>query len=181
MKSRDDRQRLVLQALALGLAGGMRSWPPLAMFAATYDAAPTGSGWRRWPILRNPWGRRALIALGVGETVADKWPGTISRLQVKPQLTHIDGGLLGRVGLDAVAGAALGSEYSSRNSTIVGAAVGGLAALLGNVAGNRVRQAVVASTKLPDPTVGMIEDVACFALLTAVTRSRGVRLARPKA
>ena len=178
MKSLSNRQRLVLQALGLGFAGGLRSWPPLGMMALTYDVAPATSGWKRWPVLRNPWGRRALIALAAAEPIADKWPNTIPRTQVKPQLTHIDGGILGRTALDAIAGAALGSEYPEKNATILGAAVSGVAALLGNFVGQRVRQAVADSTKLPDYTVAAIEDVISILPLVAVARSRGVRLAR---
>lgn len=180
MKSPSNRQRLVLQAVGLGLAGGLRSWPPLGMMALTYDAAPAKSGWKRWPILRNRWGRRALIALSAAEPIADKWPNTIPRTQLKPQLTRIDGGILGRSGVDALAGAALGSEHREKNSTLLGAAVAGAAALVGNFVGKNVRQAVVGSTKLPDPTVAMVEDVAAALPLAAVAHSRGIRLARKK-
>lgn len=181
MKCRGDLQRLVLQASILGFAGGLRSWPPLGMMALTYDLAPADSDWKRWPVLRNRWGRWALIALAAAEPIADKWPRTIPRTQLKPQLSHIDGGLIGRTALDTVAGAALGSEQRGKYSTTVGAMVGGVAALLGNFVAERVRREVVNSTKLPDPTVGAIEDVVCISMLIVVARSRGVRLTRSDA
>ena len=172
MRSRNDPRQLVIRALGLGFAGGLRSWPPLAALMLTYDRAPATAGWKRWPVLRSPWGRRALIVLGVLEPIADKWPGTQSRLSLKPQLTHTDGGLIGRVAVDTLAAAALGSEYRVKNSVALGAAVGAAGALVGNYAGYSAREAVKRSTGLPDPTVGTIEDEVCIGLLTAVVGTR---------
>lgn len=176
MASNGARKRLVLQALALGVAGGLRSWPAVAMMALTHKVAPATSGWTGWPVFNTAGGRSWLIALAAAEPVADKWPGTIPRVRLKPQLTHIDGGIIGRVAIDTYAAAALGSEYPEKNSIPLAATVGGAAALVSNYAAMAVRDAIVKRTKLPDPTVGSIGDVLCLVILAGVARSRGARI-----
>ena len=61
MRSRNDPRQLVIRALGLGFAGGLRSWPPLAALMLTYHRAPATAGWRRWPVLRNPWFETDLV------------------------------------------------------------------------------------------------------------------------
>lgn len=172
MDSYTDREQLVLRALGLGFAGGLRSWPPLATLILTQNRAPATAGWKHWPVLRNRWTQRALITLGALEPIADKWPRTIPRIQLKPQLTHIDGGLIGRTAVEALAGAALGSEYRFKNSVALGAAIAASAALVGNYVGYYTREAVKKATGLPDPTVGMIEDEISIGLLIVAVGTR---------
>lgn len=172
MNTSATREQLVLRALGLGFAGGLRSWPPLAALILTQDRAPATAGWTDWPVLGNRWTQRALVTLGALEPIADKWPRTIPRIRLKPQLTHIDGGILGRTAVDALAGAALGSEYRFRNSVALGAVVAGSAALAGNYVGYYAREAVKKVTGLPDPTVGAIEDEICIGLLIAAVGTR---------
>ena len=172
MGSSTDRQQLVLRSLGLGFAGGLRSWPPMAALILTRHRAPADAGWPRWPVLRNRWTQRALVTLGALEPIADKWPRTIPRIRLKPQPSHIDGGLIGRTAVDALAGAALGSEYRFKNSVALGAAVAAAAAVAGNYLGYYAREAVKKATGLPDPTVGMIEDEISIGLLVAAVGTR---------
>lgn len=172
MSSFTSSQQLVLRAAGLGFAGGLRSWPLLAALILTQKRSPATAGWKHWPVLGNPWTQRALVTLGALEPIADKWPRTTPRIRLKPQLSHIDGGLLIRTALDGVAGAALGSEYRVKNSVAAGAVIAAVGALVGNYAGYYAREAVKKATGLPDPTVGMIEDEISIGLLIAVVGTR---------
>lgn len=169
--SQSNYQRLALRALAMGLAGGMRAWSPLAMVALTYDRRSPKTGWRRWPVFRDKWGRVGLVTLGAVEYVADKWPRTIRRKRLKPQVTHTDGGLIGRAAFVTLAGAALGSEYEERNSVAMGAAIGLGVSVLSNYAFYYLRKAAGDWSHVHDYTIAMIEDEVCVGLLTAVART----------
>lgn len=174
MGHRKNNKHLALRALAMGLAGGMRAWSPLAMLSLNYDTAPEEAGYKHWPVFRDRWGRLALISLGAVEYVADKWPRTIKRTRLMPQPTHTDGGLIGRSAFVTAAGAALGSEYEEDNSVALGASIGLGTALLSNIAFYRLRKAVVEWSGVHDYTIAMIEDGICIGLLTAVARTRPV-------
>lgn len=163
---------LIPRALCLGIAGGFRSWPPFAALALQYDEAPAKGGWRRWPVFRSEWGRGLLIALGAGEFVTDKLPGTQSRLAPTTQWSRLDGGLFFRVAFSGLAGAALGTEYRGRHSVLTGATLGVVGSILGNYGGYHARKAAVEATDLPDPVVAVVEDLATIALLVAVFRDR---------
>lgn len=117
-----SRPPVLLRALVLGFGGGLRSWPPLALLALNYDTPSFQGGWKRWPVFRSIWGRRLLIALAVAEFVADKLPNTQSRLDLIVQLSRTDGGLVGRVAADTLAGAVLGSTRPGTRDVAEGAA-----------------------------------------------------------
>lgn len=161
-----------LRALCLGVGGGFRAWPPLGALALTYEQAPAGRGWRRWPVLRNKWARAVLVGVAAYELVADKLPDTQSRLALTVQPSHVDTGLLGRVGTVALGGAALGSEQRAAGAMAVGAAFAGLGALIGNFGGYFVRKAVVEATGLPDPVVALVGDAATLLLVTVAVHDR---------
>lgn len=165
----DATRSTALRALSLGVAGGFRSWPPLASVTLTWDQAPARHGWRRWPVLPHPWTRRVLAGLAVAEFIADKLPDTQARIAPTLQLSHVDTGLVGRVGAAALAGAALGSE---QRATAVGAAFAGLGALVGNFGGYSARKAAVEVTGVPDPVIALVEDVAALVLLAAAVQDR---------
>jgi uncharacterized membrane protein len=171
VKLENVNQRLALRAMGLGLAAGMRSWTAPATVALTYDTAPVDSGWRRWPLFSSKGARLAWIWAGVNEYVADKWPRTIPRIQLKPQMTHTDGGIIGRTGVAALAAAALGTEHKEENSALLSAAIGAGAALFSNYLFYYLRKAIGSKSKLHDYTVAMIEDQLCVGLAAAVARS----------
>lgn len=164
-------QRLALRTLGLGLIAGMRSWTAPATVAFTYDSAPADAGWRSWPIFSSRGARLAWLFFGVNEYVADKWPRTIPRIQLKPQITHTDGGILGRSGVAALAGAALGTEYKDENAAAVGAGLAFLGSLVGNYIFYYLRKAASEKSKVHDFTVAMVEDQLCIGMAAAVARS----------
>lgn len=167
----NTNQRLALRSLGLGLIAGMRSWTAPAAVAFSYDRAPKEAGWRKWPIFSSRGARLAWLFFGVNEYVMDKWPRTIPRIQLKPQLTHTDGGILGRSGVAALAGAAIGTEYEDQNGAAVGAALAFGASFISNYIFYWVRKAMWENSKLHDFTVAMIEDQLCVGMATAVARS----------
>lgn len=143
------------RALVLGIAGGLRSFTPLAAVVATHDDAPSDRGWRRWPVLRGSLGRKAVTAMAAAELVGDKLPGIPSRLSAPA--------LLGRVGAAALAGAALGAD-ARPGRALRGAVLAGAGAVVGAVGGYWCRRAIVGATSLPDTTVALLEDAAAIAL-----------------
>ncbi len=151
------------RALLMGLAAGLRSQVPGATLAWQHDDAPFFSGWRRWPVFRNVWGRRLLIANGAGEALVDKLPGLPARTEPGP--------LFGRLIFGGIAGAAIGSERSGKGSIARGAMAGMVGAVLGTVGATKARAAITAWTGLPDPVVAVVEDVAAVSMATrAVTK-----------
>lgn len=167
----DSTDSLVFRALCLGIAGGFRSLPPLGALALNYDAASVELDWRRWPVFCSEWGRTLLIILAAAEFVTDKLPWTQSRLELNVQWSTLDTGLLGRVALVTLAGAALGSEHGGKDSVATGAAFAAVGAILGNYGGYHARKAVVEATGLPDPAVAIVEDAIAILLLSAAVRS----------
>lgn len=146
---------LARRSVALGAAGGMRSFTPLAAVVSTYDDAPADHGWRRWPVLRSPWGRRLIIGMAAAELVGDKMPAIPSRLSPPA--------LLGRVAASALAGAALGAGAPHAGAAR-GAALAAGAALAGAVGGAWCRSAIVDATGMPDVAIALLEDSAAIAL-----------------
>lgn len=168
---RKNDQRMIWRTLGLGLVAGMRSWSAPAAVVFSYDTAPADSPWKRWPIFSSKPARLAWVFLGVNEYVADKWPRTIPRIQVKPQLTHTDGGILGRSAVAAIAGAALGTEYREENSKMRGAALAFGTSMISNYVFYYLRKIVSEKSNVHDYTIAMIEDQVCIGTATAVARS----------
>lgn len=115
--------------------------------------------------------RTLLIILAAAEFVTDKLPWTQSRLELNVQPSTLDTGLLGRVALVTLAGAALGSEHGEKDSVVTGAAFAAVGAILGNYGGYHARKAVVEATSLPDPIVAIVEDALAIILLSVAVRS----------
>lgn len=171
MGRKNSNQSLILRSAALGLAGAMRAWSPLALMALTYDSEPEESGYKDWPVFRSKLGRVALVSFGVGEYVADKWPRTIDRTRPAPQPSHIDGGIAFRTGFATVAGAALGSQYQEENATGVGAAVATGTAFVANYVLEEFRRKLVDWSGLHDYTIAMMEDQICVGICAAIART----------
>lgn len=106
-----------------------------------------------------PLGTKPRDRLAAAEFVADKLPNTQSRLDPSVQLSRTDGGLVGRVAADTLAGAALGSTRPGRRAVAEGAAFAAAGALLGNYLGYHTRKAVVETTGLPNPVVAVVAVV----------------------
>lgn len=154
----------VFRALALGIAAGMRSQTPGAVLAWRQPDAPRRAGWRSWPIMRNAWGRRALMLGAAGELVADKLPDT------PPRTTP--GSLTGRLVFGTLAGVAIGTEGRGKAALVKGAIAGAIGAAIGSFGGMRARRAVVDMTGLPDPAVAVVEDLAAISLANNTVKRR---------
>lgn len=151
------------RAMMIGVAAGMRSQIPNAVLAWHRDDVPFSARWRRWPLFRNRWGRRLLLASGTGELIGDKVPGIPPRTEPGP--------LLGRLFFGGIAGAAVGSERGGKEPIVRGALLGMGGAAIGAVGGTKTRAAVVEMTGLPDPAVAIVEDAAAVSLANlAVTQ-----------
>ena len=152
-----------VRALLIGTAAGMRSQAPGAMLALKHDNAPLTAGWRRWPILRNTWGRRMLVANGVGEGLVDKLPGLPPRTDPGPFFCRL---LFG-----GLSGAAIGSEGVGQWSIVRGLLLGMVGAGIWTVGATRIRASAGEMTGLPDAAVAVAEDVAAISIARhAVTK-----------
>lgn len=155
---------ILLRALIFGFATGLRSMTAGAVLAWHRGEAPRSAGWKNWPLLRSAWGRRALIAAGIGEVIGDKLPATPSRLEPAP--------LGGRIAFGALAGAALGTEGRGKVTIIRCAIAGGVGGAAGTYGGYHARKAVVEATGMPDPVVAVAEDAIAVTLATTAVRNR---------
>lgn len=139
------------RAVALGAVCGART------FAAPGMAA-----------LRGRYGRSALrtgllVAAG-GELVADKLPAVPARTAPPA--------LLGRLVSGAAVGATDGGRMGLRVQRGVLAAAGALAAGFSAHATGRLRAVLGEATRVPDPVLGLLEDVVVLALAAQLTRGR---------
>ena len=148
------------RAAGIGVVAGLRSQLPLALISLAVWRGELNSDGPVRGRLRSP---RILAVLGLsalGELVGDKLPIVPSRTAPKP--------LAGRVLFGGVAGTVLSAE--SGRSSLAGAALGGLGALLGSYAGQRARAALGRTTGVPDPVLGVVEDALALAIGSMVTR-----------
>ena len=147
------------RAIGLGLLTGSRSATPIA---ALGRAASLGQldGFERTPFapLTRPTVGRVLWVAAAGEWVGDKLPMVPSRLSPVP--------LIGRIVIGSVLGAA--SFRTAQIPTAVGFAIGGASAAAGTYAAYTLRQRVDTLTGLPDPLVGVAEDVVVIGSALAV-------------
>jgi uncharacterized membrane protein len=160
----DFTRSIHFRALCLGVAAGMRSQVPGAVLAFRQPDAPRRAGWRSWPVLRNAWGRRALMLSGAGELVADKLP------DIPPRTSP--GSLSGRLLFGALAGIAIGTEGRGTWALVKGGIAGAIGAALGSFGGERARAVLVNMTGLPDPSVAVVEDLAAISLANGAIQHR---------
>jgi uncharacterized membrane protein len=148
-----------VRAALLGFVTGLRSQVPVALLAVEaqqgrFDPG-TGRLARRFASPEGVLG--AVVALG-GELVADKLPVTPSRTTPGP--------FLQRLATGATVGAAV--HYDAGRPRALGALLGGAGAGVGAFAGARARALLADRTALPDPLVGVVEDLVAVGLAVAV-------------
>jgi uncharacterized membrane protein len=145
----------MVRAAALGAVAGMRSQLPLALLALAAKqgrfAADSGPP---LALLRSPVALSLLGISAIGELIVDKLPFVPARHELGP--------MAGRVLFGALAGATLTIE--ANRSPWGGAFVGGLAAGLATDAAYHARVAAGRATALPDPLLGLMEDVLALGL-----------------
>ena len=135
-------------AFAIGVIAGLRS---LMAPAVVSWAAYLG-----WFNVQDTWaaflGHTASVyiftALALAELVSDKLPKTPSRRTPAP--------FTARIVLGAACGAALCA--AGRQPSLLGAALGGLGAVVGTLGGYQARTRSVAALKAPDFVIALIED-----------------------
>jgi uncharacterized membrane protein len=127
--------RATLASLALGTAAGMRTFTPPAALALRRDQMPPAARW-------------ATIAAAAGEIVGDKHPRTPDRRSTQA--------IAGRLG----SGMTSGWTIAGARGGVAGAA----AAVTSALAMAAVRARLVEATGLPDPAVGVAEDLLAVGL-----------------
>lgn len=137
-------------AIGIGVVAGLRPMMALALVAWGLK--------RRWiRPARSPYGRivypralRRIADCAISELIADKLPFTRSRLHAAPLALRIASG--------AISGAAM--NESAKKRPVEGAALGGLGAFAGAIAGYSVRQRF--NRRMPDFAVALFEDALAF-------------------
>jgi uncharacterized membrane protein len=133
-------------AIGIGVVAGLR--PMMALAVVAWGLR------RRWIRPgRSPYARivsadvsKRIAEFAISELIADKLPFTRSRLDVAP--------LASRIASGAICGAAMNGTGQKRQ--LEGAALGGLGALAGAIAGCCVRQRF--NRGMPDFSVALLED-----------------------
>jgi uncharacterized membrane protein len=148
-------------ALAIGFVAGLRSMtaPAAVSWAACLGWIDLHGSPLQWM------GSRAAVAIfsvaAVAELVADKLPKTPSRTAPGP--------LIGRIVLGGLAGAGL--VLSANGSWLMGAALGGIGAVIGAFAGYEIRRRLVSALGAKDAVVAVVEDLVAIGLaFLVVTR-----------
>ncbi len=148
----------MLASFLIGLVGGQRAMTPLAAvaIAAARDELPVDNGAPR--LLANPVVAAGALALAIGEMAGDKQKTAPDRV--------VAIGLAARFVTSAIAGAAL----VPRRQRWLGAAVGGVTAVVASYPGWRARMATIPGYG-QTPT-GFVEDAAVLGGAVAIVRSR---------
>jgi uncharacterized membrane protein len=144
--------RTLSSSFLVGSATGLRSQMGLAAVVVRTNKA----GLPSW--LRSSAAARSVTVAAGAELVADKLPGTPSRLQ--------PAGLAGRLVLGGLAAGLL--AHAERGPVVPAAALGSAAALLAAKVGHDVRAR--AARTVPDPVVAVAEDGVAIALAVVGTR-----------
>lgn len=149
----------MLASFLMGLAGGQRAMTPLATvaIAAARGQLPADSG--APPILAHPLVAAGTLALAVGEIAGDKMKTAPDRI--------VPVGLTARFITSAIAGAAL----APRRQRWLGAAVGGVTAVVASYPGWRARMATM--PRYGQTPTGFVEDAVVIAGAAAVVRRFG--------
>ena len=148
----------MLASFLMGLVGGQRAMTPLAAvaIAAARDELPVDNGAPR--LLANPVVAAGALALAIGEMAGDKQKTAPDRV--------VAIGLAARFVTSAIAGAAL----VPRRQRWLGAAVGGVTAVVASYPGWRARMAAIPGYG-QTPT-GFVEDAAVLGGAVAIVRSQ---------
>ncbi len=148
----------MLASFLIGIVGGQRAMTPLAAvaIAAARDELPVDNGAPR--LLANPVVAAGALALAIGEMAGDK------RKTAPDRVVAI--GLAARFVTSAIAGAAL----VPRRQRWLGAAVGGVTAVVASYPGWRARMAAIPGYG-QTPT-GFVEDAAVLGSAVAIVRSQ---------
>jgi uncharacterized membrane protein len=148
---------MMLASFLMGLVGGQRAMTPLASVAvaAARGELPDDNGAPR--LLAHPLVAAGTVALAIGEMAGDKQKTAPDRI--------VPIGLVARFATSAIAGMAL----APRRQRWLGAAVGGVTAVVASYPGWRARCAAMAAYG-QTPT-GFVEDAAVLAGAATIVRT----------
>lgn len=140
---------------AMGAVSGLRSFTGPAIVAKAANSKVLSLEKTPFEFLASDNAAKVSILLAVGELILDKLPFTPNRTKVPS--------LIGRFFAGALAGAAV-AHKRKRNDMIMGAVVGGAAAIAAAYAGYQYRKHV----RLPSVVSGLLEDTVAVAAGTAI-------------
>lgn len=142
----------------MGLVGGQRAMTPLATvsIAAARGQLPADNGGPR--LLANPLVAAGTLALAIGEMAGDKQKTAPDRI--------VPIGLAARFVTSAIAGAAL----VPKRERWIGAAVGGVTAVLASYPGWRTRMAAL--PRYGQTPSGFAEDLGVLSAAAAIVRAK---------
>jgi uncharacterized membrane protein len=150
------------QPALLGIVAAMRTWSSITFvsFRLSRDNENAVSGTIFSP-LASPLATTTAGAIAASELIADKLPILPNR--IRPDIW------VGRTIIGAVVGAAW--ARASRNHTVAGAIAGGAAAAVATYALYHLRRAATTQLHIPDPLVGLTEDIALLGIGAALLTS----------
>ena len=145
-------------AFLMGLVGGQRAMTPLATvaIAAARGQLPEDNGAPK--LLANPLVAAGTLALAIGEMAGDKQKTAPDRIVLI--------GLTARFITSAIAGAAL----VPRRDRWIGAAIGGITAVVASYPGWRARMATL--PRYGQTPTGFAEDLAVLSSAAAIVRTK---------
>ena len=145
-------------AFLMGLVGGQRAMTPLATvaIAAARGQLPEDNGAPR--LLANPLVAAGTLALAIGEMAGDKQKTAPDRI--------VPIGLTARFITSAIAGAAL----VPKRDRWIGAAIGGITAVVASYPGWRARMATL--PRYGQTPTGFAEDLAVLSSAAAIVRTK---------
>jgi len=145
-------------AFLMGLVGGQRAMTPLATvaIAAARGQLPEDNGAPK--LLANPLVAAGTLALAIGEMAGDKQKTAPDRI--------VPIGLTARFITSAIAGAAL----VPKRDRWIGAAIGGITAVVASYPGWRARMATL--PRYGQTPTGFAEDLAVLSSAAAIVRTK---------
>jgi len=149
----------MLASFLMGLVGGQRAMTPLAAVSIAAARGELRDDNGAPPILAHPVVAAGALALAAAEMAGDKQKTAPDRI--------VPIGLAARFVTSAIAGAAL----APRRQRWLGAAVGGVTAVVASYPGWRARMAAI--PRYGQTATGFAEDAAVLAGATAITRTLG--------
>jgi uncharacterized membrane protein len=150
-----------MQAAGLGALAGMRTFSAPVVISHVYSRHPSKLLQNKpFGFLQSSTTSKVFKVLGTGELIGDKLP-------FAPKRTN-SGALIGRFLSGALCGAAV--YKINRQQPVVGAIVGGAAAVSSAFGCMFLRIGLGKRTGIPDPVIGVLEDAIVIAAGTAIAK-----------
>ena len=153
---------IICQAAGLGIIAGMRTFSATAVISHVYNRHPSknleSSGFRLIQTINTS---KVFKVLAAGELIGDKLPNTPNRTSA--------GGLTGRILSGSLAGATV--YKANGRQPLMGALIGGSAAVASAFGCMFLLKALGKSTRIPDPYIGALEDIVVIGAGTELARN----------